>query len=81
MTQKDCHETSSSENNYRGTKSVGHHGCMESKHFTHVVLQKTKEDYGKYSLLTIRTEGKFNLFLKNKKVHYKSKVNASLEKI
>ena len=76
MAQKDSHETSSSENNYRGTKSVGHHGCMESKHFAHMVLQR-KEDYGKYSSFRVKKRST-NLNLK-KKLHYKNKVNAALK--
>ena len=36
---------------------------MESKHFAHMVLQR-KEAYGKYSLLAVKMEYKFKLFLK-----------------
>lgn len=38
MAQQDGHKTSSGEDYNRGAESIRHHGSMERKHFTHVVL-------------------------------------------
>ena len=42
MAKEDSHKTSSSEDNYWGSKSVGHHCCMISKHLAHMVLHIRK---------------------------------------
>jgi len=43
VAQKDSHEAWSSEDNSWGSEGIRHHGCMVSKHLTHVVLYSTKK--------------------------------------
>lgn len=45
MTQKYRHRTSLCEDNNRCAKSIGHGGCMQRKHRTHVPLGKIATTY------------------------------------
>lgn len=43
MAQQNSHETRSSEDNRRCSKSIRYHGCMVCKHLAHVVLHNQNE--------------------------------------